>query len=69
MKITKWLPSLDIGVEYPIIPIWVSFPNLRPHHFSPKILHALGSLLGRPLKIDSATSVGSQPSLAVFWWN
>lgn len=35
MKLTKWSPSLDIGVESPVIPIWISFPNLRPHLFTP----------------------------------
>ncbi|KAI0499219.1 hypothetical protein KFK09_020122 [Dendrobium nobile] len=34
-----------------------------PHLFSPRILHALGSLFGTPLKVDNATSVGSRPSL------
>ncbi|KAH0457053.1 hypothetical protein IEQ34_014960 [Dendrobium chrysotoxum] len=59
MKLTKWSPLLDIGVELPI-----SFPNLRPHIFSPRILHALDSLFGRPLKVDYATSIGSWPSVA-----
>ncbi|XP_028548442.1 uncharacterized protein LOC114578970, partial [Dendrobium catenatum] len=64
MKLTKWSPSVDIGVESPVIPIWVSFPSLRPHLFAPKILHGLASIFGKPLKIDSATSLGSRPSLA-----
>ncbi|KAI0500235.1 hypothetical protein KFK09_018444 [Dendrobium nobile] len=64
MKLTKWTPSLDIGIESPIIPIWISFPNLRPHFFAPRILFGLGELFGKPLKIDEATSVGSRPSNA-----
>ncbi|PKU78298.1 hypothetical protein MA16_Dca008923 [Dendrobium catenatum] len=64
IKITKWPPDLDIGVESPVIPIWIFFLSLRPHLFAPKILHALGSLFGHPLKIDFATSLGSRPSLA-----
>ncbi|KAI0515927.1 hypothetical protein KFK09_008598 [Dendrobium nobile] len=64
MKITKWSPLLDIGCESPVIPIWVSFPKLRPHLFTPCILHALGSMFVNPLKVNSATSVGSRPSLA-----
>ncbi|PKU76527.1 hypothetical protein MA16_Dca001131 [Dendrobium catenatum] len=64
MKITKWSPSLDIGVESPIIPIWISFPHLRPHFFAPRILFGLGELFGKPLKIDEATLVGSRPSNA-----
>ncbi|KAL0913490.1 hypothetical protein M5K25_016955 [Dendrobium thyrsiflorum] len=42
----------------------LSFPNLRPHLFSPRILLGLGFIFGRPLKIDQATSVGSSPSVA-----
>ncbi|KAH0466367.1 hypothetical protein IEQ34_006470 [Dendrobium chrysotoxum] len=42
MKLTKWSPSLDIGIESPVIPIWISFSKLRPHLFSLSILHALG---------------------------
>ncbi|KAL0925336.1 hypothetical protein M5K25_003657 [Dendrobium thyrsiflorum] len=64
MKISKWSPLLDISIESPVIPIWVSFPNLRPHLFTPRIFHSLGSMFGRPLNVDSATSVGSRPSLA-----
>ncbi|KAI0496696.1 hypothetical protein KFK09_023020 [Dendrobium nobile] len=44
--------------------MWVSFPNLRPHLFSPRILQGLGSIFGRPLKINHATSFGFLPSVA-----
>ncbi|PKU77647.1 hypothetical protein MA16_Dca013439 [Dendrobium catenatum] len=64
MKLSKWFHLLDVGFESPVIPIWISFLKRRPHMFSPRILHAVGSLFGRPLKVDSATSVGSQPSVA-----
>ncbi|KAL0920089.1 hypothetical protein M5K25_009197 [Dendrobium thyrsiflorum] len=63
LVVIKWSPSLDIGVESPVIPIWVSFPKLRPHLFSPRILHALGSIFGRPLKVNNATSMGSRASV------
>ncbi|KAL0910097.1 hypothetical protein M5K25_021036 [Dendrobium thyrsiflorum] len=39
MKLTKWSPNFDVNVESPMIPIWISFPNLHPHLFSPRILH------------------------------
>ncbi|KAL0928179.1 hypothetical protein M5K25_000048 [Dendrobium thyrsiflorum] len=64
MRLIKWSPSFDVEVESPIISIWVSFPHLRPHLFAPRILHGLGSMFGRPLKIDHATSTGSKPSVA-----
>ncbi|KAL0908326.1 hypothetical protein M5K25_022815 [Dendrobium thyrsiflorum] len=60
----NWSPLLDVGVESPVIPIWVSFLQLRPHLYSPRILHGLASIFGKPLKIDTATSVGSRPSVA-----
>ncbi|KAL0908199.1 hypothetical protein M5K25_022677 [Dendrobium thyrsiflorum] len=42
----------------------ISFPNLRPHLFSTRILQGLGSIFGRPLKTDSATANGTRPSVA-----
>ncbi|KAL0908366.1 hypothetical protein M5K25_022856 [Dendrobium thyrsiflorum] len=64
MKLFKWTPHFDVTVESPIVPIWISFSCLRPHLFSPRILHGLGSLFGRPLRTDNATSVGSRPFVA-----
>ncbi|KAH0471122.1 hypothetical protein IEQ34_000845 [Dendrobium chrysotoxum] len=58
MKLIKWSSFLDVGVKSLVILIWVSFPNLRPHIFSPRILHAMDSMF-----VDNATSVGSRPSL------
>ncbi|KAH0469844.1 hypothetical protein IEQ34_001402 [Dendrobium chrysotoxum] len=55
---------LLILVLTPIIPIWISFSNLRPHLFSPRILHGLGLLFGRPLKVDNATTLGCRPYVA-----
>ncbi|KAL0917436.1 hypothetical protein M5K25_012496 [Dendrobium thyrsiflorum] len=64
MKLFKWTPYFYINIESPAIPIWVSFPNLRPHLFSPWILHGLSSLFGRPLRTDNATLNGTRPSVA-----
>ncbi|XP_028557077.1 uncharacterized protein LOC110105990 [Dendrobium catenatum] len=64
MKLSKWSHLLDVGFDTPVIPIWISLPKLRPHLFTPRILHVVGSLFGRPLKVDSATFVGSRPSVA-----
>ncbi|KAL0909441.1 hypothetical protein M5K25_020313 [Dendrobium thyrsiflorum] len=64
MKLTEWSPFVDISEESPIVLVWVSFPNLRPHFFSPWILHDLGALFRHPLRTDNATTVGSQPSVA-----
>ncbi|PKU69884.1 hypothetical protein MA16_Dca011902 [Dendrobium catenatum] len=64
MKLVKWSPTLDVEIESPVIPIWISFPNLRPHLFASRILHGLGKIFGYPLKTDNATSTGSRPSVA-----
>ncbi|KAH0469755.1 hypothetical protein IEQ34_001313 [Dendrobium chrysotoxum] len=37
---------------------FISFPNLCPHLFSFHILHGLGSLFGRPIQMDNATTIG-----------
>ncbi|KAL0907506.1 hypothetical protein M5K25_021921 [Dendrobium thyrsiflorum] len=64
MRILKWTPFFDIRQESPIVPIWISFPNLRLHFFNPKVLHALGSLFGRPLQTDQVTAARTRPSVA-----
>ncbi|KAL0928209.1 hypothetical protein M5K25_000081 [Dendrobium thyrsiflorum] len=64
MRILKWTPFFDIRQESPIVPIWISFPNLRLHFFNPKVLHALGSLFGRPLQTDQAITAKTHPSVA-----
>ncbi|KAI0498485.1 hypothetical protein KFK09_019373 [Dendrobium nobile] len=64
MRILKWTPFFDIKEESPIVPIWISFPNLRLHFFNQKVLHALGSIFGRPLQKDQATASCTRPSMA-----
>ncbi|KAI0494929.1 hypothetical protein KFK09_025075 [Dendrobium nobile] len=64
MKIVKWSPTLDLSEESPVVPVWISFPGLRPHLFSSRILFGLGSVFGRPIQTDNATAVGSRPSVA-----
>ncbi|KAI0516335.1 hypothetical protein KFK09_009007 [Dendrobium nobile] len=64
MRILKWTPFFDVKEESPIVPIWISFPNLRLHFFNPTVLHALGSIFGRPLQTDQATASRTRPSVA-----
>ncbi|KAI0519499.1 hypothetical protein KFK09_006948 [Dendrobium nobile] len=64
MKIIKWSPLLDLSEQSSIVHVWVSFPGLRPHLFSPKFLFGLGSIFGHPIQTDNATAVGSHPSVA-----
>ncbi|KAI0531186.1 hypothetical protein KFK09_000739 [Dendrobium nobile] len=64
MHVLKWTPFFDIKEESPIVPIWISFPNLRLHFFNSKVLHALGSIFGRPLQTDQATASKTRPCVA-----
>ncbi|KAI0531474.1 hypothetical protein KFK09_001029 [Dendrobium nobile] len=64
MKLVKWSPHFDVCVESHIIPIWISFSNLRPHLFSSRILQGLGSIFCRPLKTDNTTTNRTRPSVA-----
>ncbi|KAI0503566.1 hypothetical protein KFK09_014500 [Dendrobium nobile] len=64
MRLLKWTPDFDVRHESPIVPIWVSFPNLRLHFFNSQILFGLASILGRPLQMDQATASVSRPSVA-----
>ncbi|KAI0524771.1 hypothetical protein KFK09_004156 [Dendrobium nobile] len=64
MRVLKWTPFFDVHEESPIVPIWISFPNLRLYFFNPQVLHALGSVFGRPLQTDQATASRTRPSVA-----
>ncbi|PKU63951.1 hypothetical protein MA16_Dca021580 [Dendrobium catenatum] len=64
MRVLKWTPFFDIKEESPVVPIWISFSNLRLHFFNPKVLHALGTIFGRPLQTDQATVSRTRPSIA-----
>ncbi|PKU70799.1 hypothetical protein MA16_Dca012552 [Dendrobium catenatum] len=64
MRVLKWTPFFDVKEESPIVPIWIYFLNLRLHFFNPKVLHALGSIFGRPLQTDHATMTRTRPSVA-----
>ncbi|KAL0928089.1 hypothetical protein M5K25_002329 [Dendrobium thyrsiflorum] len=64
MRLLKWSPDFDVREESPIVPVWISFPNLRLHFFNHQVLFALASIFGRPLQTDQATSAISHPSVA-----
>lgn len=64
MKLLKWSPKFDVKEESPIISIWISFPDLRPHLTTHRILHVLGLIFGKPLQIDQAIAAGTRPSVA-----
>ncbi|VFQ71982.1 unnamed protein product [Cuscuta campestris] len=64
MVVTKWSPNLRPDEDSPIVPVWVTIPNLHIHLHDQKALFCITSKLGKPLKVDSATLNFSRPKAA-----
>ena len=64
MTISKWTINFKADHEASIAPIWVSFPELPLPFFNMKYLNKIASLIGRPLKVDAATSDFRRSSVA-----
>ncbi|XP_027156871.1 uncharacterized protein LOC113758040 [Coffea eugenioides] len=64
MSLSKWTIDFKPGVESSIAPVWVNFPGLPLPFFEKQFLLKLGTLLGRPLKVDEATASLKRPSVA-----
>ncbi|KAG8375195.1 hypothetical protein BUALT_Bualt10G0075100 [Buddleja alternifolia] len=64
MKTFKWNKDFSPAAESPIVPIWVSLPDLPIAFYHRKSLHNIGYLIGTPLKIDESTADYTRPSFA-----
>ncbi|KAL0340056.1 UNVERIFIED_CONTAM: hypothetical protein Sradi_4522400 [Sesamum radiatum] len=64
MRVFKWTPKFDTKVESSIALGWIWFPELPCQFFHKKALFNIGSMIGKPLKIDEPTADLSRPSLA-----
>lgn len=64
MTIVKWKFDYKANQECSIAPIWVTLPGLPLSFFNKKYLLKIGSLIGRPLQLDSAISNFKRPSVA-----
>ncbi|XP_027120510.1 uncharacterized protein [Coffea arabica] len=64
MSLSKWTIDFKPGAESSIAPVWVNFPGLPLPFFEKQFLLKLGTLLGRPLKVDEATASLKRPSVA-----
>ncbi|XP_027062808.1 uncharacterized protein [Coffea arabica] len=64
MSLSKWTIDFKPGAESSIAPVWVNFPGLPLPFFEKQFLLKLGTLLGRPLKVDEATTSLKRPSVA-----
>ncbi|WRX29353.1 Reverse transcriptase domain - like 10 [Theobroma cacao] len=64
MRVFRWSPDLHPEKESPIVPVWISFPNLRAHLQERSALMMIAKTVGKPLFVDEATTNGSRPSVA-----
>ncbi|KAK1272490.1 hypothetical protein QJS04_geneDACA015183 [Acorus gramineus] len=63
--IKKWSPDLRMEQErLTSIPVWVRLPNLPIHLWDIECLGRIGSLIGKPLFMDSATERCSRGTYA-----
>src|SRR4051812_26103252 len=63
MRSFRWSPEFRLDAESSIVPVWISLPNLPLFLCNKNDLFSIGSLLGKPLTQDNATSEVSRPSV------
>ncbi|EOY06957.1 Uncharacterized protein TCM_021519 [Theobroma cacao] len=64
MRIFKWSPEFEAEKESPVVPVWISFPNLKAHLYEKSALLLIAKTIGKPLFVDEPTAKGSRPSVA-----
>ncbi|WRX16204.1 protein of unknown function DUF4283 - like 6 [Theobroma cacao] len=64
MRVFKWNPDFQPEKESSLVPVWISFPNLRAHLYEKSALLVIAKTVGRPLMVDEATAKGTRPSVA-----
>ncbi|KAG8383586.1 hypothetical protein BUALT_Bualt04G0029100 [Buddleja alternifolia] len=64
MRVLKWTSDFNPTEESPIMPIWIKVFGLRPHWFHRQFLYHVASLIGKPLKLDEATTEIDNPVVA-----
>ncbi|KAK1261263.1 hypothetical protein QJS04_geneDACA018017 [Acorus gramineus] len=63
--IQKWSPEIRLEqAKLTTIPIWVKFPNLPLHLWTPSALGRVASLIGTPPFLDTATRMHTRISYA-----
>ncbi|WMV32820.1 hypothetical protein MTR67_026205 [Solanum verrucosum] len=64
MKLQMWTPTFKPAEETPIVPIWITLPELPWHCYYMDILTPLLSPIGKALYLDSATMQKTRGSVA-----
>ncbi|XP_031124339.1 uncharacterized protein LOC116027054 [Ipomoea triloba] len=63
--VKEWVPNFDPFTEKTeSMIVWIRFPCLPAEYFDHKFLMRVGSKIGRPINIDTATSLVSRASFA-----
>ncbi|CAH9088012.1 unnamed protein product [Cuscuta europaea] len=64
MKVTRWTPEFRPDIESPVVPVWITLDGLPLHLHDKRALFFIAGMIGKPLKVDTATSNYSRPSRA-----
>lgn len=64
LRVFKWTKDFQPEKESSLVPVWISFPNLRAHLYEKSAVLVIAKTVGRPLFVDEATDNGTRPSLA-----
>lgn len=64
MRIFKWDHRFNVEKESSMAPVWISIPNLPIHFFEKDALFSIAQVMGRPIRVDTATLGKTRPSCA-----
>ncbi|KAG6492296.1 hypothetical protein ZIOFF_047250 [Zingiber officinale] len=64
LRIFKWLPNFSYSVESSVVAVWIQFLDFPIHMFNKHSLFSAARIVGKPIKLDEATTDGSRLSMA-----
>ncbi|GJV56489.1 putative reverse transcriptase domain-containing protein [Tanacetum coccineum] len=64
MRVFKWRPRFHVDHEPSTVPVWFRFPKLLIYLYRKDAMFEIAKLIGRLLRIDSATDLGKRLSVA-----
>lgn len=64
MRLQKWTPTFTPREETPIVPVWVTLPELPWHFYNKEFISALLSPVGKTLYLDTASIQKTRGSMA-----
>ncbi|EOY19035.1 Uncharacterized protein TCM_043662 [Theobroma cacao] len=64
MWVFKWYPDFEAEKESLVVPVWISFSNLKAHLYKKLALLLIAKTIGKPLFVNKAIAKGSRPNVA-----